>query len=247
MGAVIRRESVSAASTFSFADVERQAREILERARGQASRVLAEARARAQELAESQKRAGYQLGLEEGRRHGLEQARQDARQVAFQAAQAELTQLREALAAGLAEYERRRHNLVAQAEAGLIELALAIAGRVCKICVDASIGPVQANIRALLEMVKHHADVAVHVSPAEHELLARAVPELAQRLAEFEHVTLKPDPAVPRGGCLLHTRDGMIDASVAGQLDRIAAAIGARVASPSEADETRANIAQAEP
>lgn len=250
MGAVIRRESVPTAATFSFADMERQARQILEHARAHASRILAEAETRADKLAESRKHEGYQQGLAEGRRQGLEQARQEARQAARQAAQAELTQLREALAAGLAEYERRRHSLVAQAEAGLIELAVAIAGRVCKICVDASTEPVQANIRALLEMVKHHHDVELRVSPTEHELLANVVPELARRCAEFEHVTLRPDVAVARGGCILHTRDGRIDASVAGQLDRIAAAIGARAAPPPpqpEVDEATRDAAEAEP
>jgi flagellar biosynthesis/type III secretory pathway protein FliH len=234
MGAVIRQAERETAhrrevggTLFSFADLERQAREILARARAEASRLLSDAEARAEQVALKRHAEGYQRGLTEGRRRGLEEVRREARQAAVQAAQAELKKLSGALTTGLAEYERQRHGLIAQAESGLIELALAIARRVCKVHMDASIEPVRANIRALLEMVAPHADCALRVSPADYERLAEVLPALIQRTAQFEHVTLQPDPAVARGACVLQTRGGVLDASVDGQLDRIAAAIGA--------------------
>lgn len=230
MGTVIRRESVSAAAMFSFADLERQARDILVRARAAADRLLAEAEVQARRVAQTRQAEGYQRGLSEGRQRGLEQIKQEARQAALQAAQAELTGLKNALAAGLAEYERQRHSLIAQAESGLIELAVAIARRACKVGVDGSAEPLRANIRALLEMVTHHGDIELHVNPAECELLADVIPGLAQHIAGCAHVTLTSDPAVARGGCVLQTSAGVIDASVDAQLDRIAAAIGAPVA-----------------
>jgi len=209
--------------------MEREGRDILARARAEAHRLLAETDVQARRAAETRRAAGYQQGLTEGRQQGLEQIRQEARQAVLRTAQAELTELKNALAAGLAEYERQRHGLLAQAESGLIRLAVAIARRVCKIAADGSAEPVRANVRALLEMVTHHGDLELHVNPVDGELLAGVVPELAQRIAGCAHVTLKPDPAVARGGCVLQTSDGVIDASVDAQLDRIAAAIGAAV------------------
>jgi flagellar assembly protein FliH len=212
---------------FSFADLEREAREIMARAQSQANRLLSDAEADAQRIALKRHAEGYQRGLTEGRRRGLEEVRREARQTALQAAQAELNDLARALGTGLAEYERQRHSLIAQAESALIELAVAIARRACKIQVTASVEPVRANIQALLKMVAPRADCELRVSPADHERLTQVMPELLQRTAEFTHVTLKPDPAVAAGGCILQARGGVLDASVDGQLDRIAAAIGA--------------------
>lgn len=230
MGAVIRRESGSSASAFSFQDVEREARTILTRARAQANQLLLAAEAQAQQLADARRAEAVQQGLAEGRQLGMEQIRQAARQAAVQAARAELERLKGALQAALTEYEARRHGLIAQAESGLIVLAAAIARRVCKLCVEASTEATRANVRALLEMVRHCDDVEIHLNPAEHELLAEILPDLVRGVAGLEHVTLKPDAAVARGGCILHTAAGSIDASIEGQVERIAAALGVSLA-----------------
>lgn len=239
MGGVIRRESVSTAPAFSFCDVERQADEITTRARAEADRLIAEARQRAAEVEaqaraqlEARRRAGYEEGLAEGRRVGLEQVKNEARQTVLQSVRAELTQLTQSLATGLAQYERERRGLIALAESGLIELAVAIARRVCKTLAGRSTDPVRANARALLELVRHHDDLELHVHPDEHELLRDVAAEFTQQTAELEHVQVVADPAVERGGCVIRTRDGTIDASIAAQIDRIATAICGHTAPP---------------
>jgi flagellar assembly protein FliH len=225
MGGVIRRECVSPSPAFSFDDLERRAREILARAHAEAARVLNDAEARGRTLAEAQRRQGYESGLAQGRQEGLEQVRREAREAALADARTELQRLTQALSAALAQFERDRRSLMALAESGLIELAAAIARRVCKTCVAASVEPARANVRALLEMVKCHADLEVHVHPAEHELLRDAGADLLQQTAGLEHVSIIADAAVERGGCVLRAREGVIDASIEVQLDRIAEAL----------------------
>jgi flagellar assembly protein FliH len=232
MGGVIRRESVSTAPAFSFCDVEREAAEIVTRARAEADRLItdarqgtAEAEAQVRQQREARAREGYERGLAEGRQAGLEQIKNEARQAAMQAAQDELTRLTHTLAAGLADYERNRRGLVALAESGLIELSVAIARRVCKTLAGCSTESARANARALLEQVKHYDDLELHVHPDEHALLSDVTADFTQQIAGLEHVTVVGDPAVERGGCVLRTRDGTIDASITAQIDRVAAAI----------------------
>lgn len=210
---------------FSFRDVEREVAEMRTRARAEAERLLADAEQRAQQVAETRQRDAYQKGLAEGRQAGIEIVQKEARQAAVEAARTELARLTSALGAGLAEYERSRRSLLALAESGLIELAVAIARRVCKIQIEASAEPVRANARALLELVQHHEDLELHLNPADAELLADVATEFARRTAELGRVTIKTDVTVARGGCRLQTRAGTIDASITGQLDRIAEAI----------------------
>jgi len=229
---VIRRESVPNTPLFSFRDVEREAEQIRAAARAEAERLIAEGRRRAAALeqevhqqAERQRRDAYQQALAAGREDGRRQAHAEARQAAAAAAQEEIKRLTAALQAALAEFDRQKRTLLAAAESGLIELSLAIARRVCKCLGASSVEPARANAQALLELVKHQADVVVHFHPQDHALIQATAADFIREVSALRHVTLCADPTVPRGGCVLHSRDGRIDATLETQLDRIAAAI----------------------
>ncbi len=222
MGAVIRRETAADARTFSFEDLDRRARAILAAAEERARALTADAERRAQALTERSRQEGYAAGLAEGRTAGRQQAYAEARAAATQAVQADVTQAVAALQAARDAFERERRNLLAQAEAGLIRLALAVATRVCKRLL-ADPGPVaRANARALLDAVARDHAVELHVHPDDLAHLTDLA-EAVGRPSEF--VALLPDPDVPRGGCVLRTGDSTAVATVAEQLDRIAAAL----------------------
>lgn len=232
MGSVIRRENTPAGTVFAFPDVEHEARQILTQARAQAEQLAAETRARiaaaerqAATLIEARQREAYERGLDEGRRAGRDEVRRESIAAALLEARDEIARLVQALARGVAEYERSRHRLMAEAEAGLIELALAVARRVCKHDVAQSTAAARANVRALLELVKPHSALEVRLHPDDLERLgagAQTFPGLAGDLAQIAFI---PDAAVERGGCVLRSRAGTIDASITVQLDRIAAAL----------------------
>jgi flagellar assembly protein FliH len=237
MGSIIRDRRFSSMSPFSFADVEKQALDILAKAESRAKRIVDESEGHIREVTEAHKREGYQAGWEQGRREGYEAAKHEAREQAIRDAEAELNQLTAALFEGLSEFEDRKRTLLAQAEAGLVDLAMAIARRVCKRLVERPGDVAAANARALLEMVDHHGDVELRVSPEEHELLNSEASSLMHEIAGLQHANVVADPSVPRGGSLLRTRYGRIDASVARQLDRIAEAIcGSRAELEQDAD-----------
>lgn len=222
---VIRKELLASPPAFSFADVEQQAHDILARAQAKAKEIIADSESRIRAATEEQKREGYREGIAEGREAGIQQAVSEAREYARRNAEAELRQLAAAMNAVVQNFESGKHTLIAQAESGLLELALAIAGRVCKIQAAGSEAVARENVRALLELVKHRDDVAVHVHPSDHELLAVHMPEVVQSINGIEHVTLVPDETIERGGCVLRTRDGSIDATIGTQLERVARAL----------------------
>ncbi len=219
---VLRRENTAGGALYSFADIEHQANELMSRAREKAKSIIAESEGHIRAVTEAQKREGYQAGYTEGTQAGFEQARHDAREECRAAARAELDQLMAAMKQGLGEFESNKRRLIAVAEAGLVELAVAIARRVCKVHIDASHESVVANARAVLDMVRHENDLELRVNPTEHELLQEHTAELMRNMEQWDHVSIVADPAVARGGCLLRTRHGTIDASIDGQLDRIA-------------------------
>jgi flagellar assembly protein FliH len=225
MGTVIKRENAATASTFSFTDVEREAAAIIAQARTKAAALVNSAEQRVQQIVDTHKHEGYQSGVAEGRRAGFEQARKEGRAAALTAAQGELDKLTQALREGVQAYEARKRSLIADAEAGLIELALAIAQRVCKLTVEASSDAARANARALLELVQHDHDIELHLHPADHECLREVAHDVVGDIAERDHVHLKANESVQRGGCVLRSRDGHIDSAIERQLQRVARAL----------------------
>jgi len=235
MGSVIQREQLTGAAPFSFADLERQGRELVAQATARARQIIADAEAAARRRAAEIEQAARATGFEHGWRAAQEKVEREVRQaaleegrrVAAETARENVAHLTDALAALVAEFEQRKHNLLASAEAGLIDLAVAIARRVCKLQIEASAEAVRANARALVDMVQHVADAELHLNPTEYELLRELAGATVARVTSGAHVTLVADADVPRGGCVVRTRALLIDASIEQQLDRIAAAIGA--------------------
>ena len=222
---VIKQERMSHVPAFSFADVERQAHDIIAHAKAHAHKIVSESEGHIREVTEQHRRQGYEVGFKEGRVAGFKKAREEARETAVQAAEAELKQLIDALTQGLREYEQRKHTLLAGVESHWINLALAVARRVCKHTAEHSPEAVRANARALLAMVRHHGDIELHVNPVEHELVDIETPALAEHVRGLDHITIVGDADVERGGCVLKTSEGEIDARITTQLERIAAVL----------------------
>lgn len=233
MAGVLRRERLSSRPAFSFQDLESKARALLDQAHAQARQIVAQAEEQGRRRGQQLEQEAHTRGLEQGRAAGVEQARNEAAQTALEEARQDLARLSQALGDGLAAFEESRRRLLANAERGLIELSLAIARRVCKHDVGSSSDAARANVRALLEMVEHDGDLQLHVNPADGDALSQALPELSASVGRLAHVDVVPDPAVEQGGCVLHSRDGVIDASPEAQLERVARAL---VEKPSEQD-----------
>jgi len=222
---VIRREQRAATATFSFADIQRQGDAIVARARAEAQRMLHTAEQEAQRAAERIRREALERGMEQGRQAGMKQVREEASQAAMQEARARLDRLAQALERALHEFDQGKRRLLAQAESGLIELALAIAARVCKLKAGSGCDVAIGNARHVLEMAAHEHDVELRVHPDELEALQSAAVELIHPAGGLQHVRVVADAHVERGGCVLRSRAGTVDASLETQLQRVAEAI----------------------
>lgn len=145
---------------------------------------------------------------EQGRREGLEAARR------------ELEPAAQALAAALEEVaeERRRSTDVLEREA--VELALQLAEKV--ICGALEVQPerVLDVVRGALRRVVDRERVTVLVNPGDLELVRDAAGSLTGALGGMERLEIQEERRVPRGGCVLRTADGEIDARIGEQLSR---------------------------
>lgn len=172
----------------------------------EASGFLAEANAQM----EAVERAAYEKGVADA------MAAVDA--LVAERTRNELAAVSERLAGAIGRFEGLHDDLVQRNDSDVAKLAIAIAKKV--IHREASIDPevVLSTARAALAKLHGRSKVEIRLNPDDHEYIQNHRDKLHHR-GSLETVA---DVSIARGGCLLHTDAGDIDATIDSQLDEIA-------------------------
>lgn len=188
-------------------------------ARAWARAVLERARQQARALEEAAREQGFRAGYEAGRQEGRQEA---AREVA--ARLAELVRQAEAM---VEEARQRRDRALAMAEEDVVKLALAVAERVVRREVASGPEVTAEVLRSVLREMPAAAGgrVVVRLHPDEHRLLAEAWGGAVPGQGGGLQVEWRADPAVERGGCVVETEMGTIDAGLETRLAEVAAGL----------------------
>jgi flagellar assembly protein FliH len=193
--------------------IQSQAQALIDDAKQEADRLLAEADARAQALVEEAgaraeqieaeaRRAGHDAGFEEGR------ASADAEMNEMLATMRELLEM--------ARVER--HKLIESAEPELVRLALGIAERVLHQQVALDRGVVVEMAKNAIARLFERDTVTVRVNPADLERMREHREELVA-IGDIRNLRVVEDQRVDRGGVVVETEAGTIDARITTQLD----------------------------
>ncbi|MCH2145828.1 MAG: hypothetical protein MK082_11885 [Phycisphaerales bacterium] len=223
------RQLAPRAIALELEDMRSEASGILDAARAQANELLAQARAEADALRASileqarveGEQAGREAGLEQGRTEGMERIIAEV----LEPNRELFEQLGPAWREQLAHFGREREQLLDDARRELLGLALEIARRVTRrtVAFDESICAEQ--IAEAIELLGRPASLRISVSPRDHELIERALPGLLEEARVTEGVELLATDEVQRGGCIVSTGEGTVDARMETQLTRIAEAL----------------------
>jgi flagellar assembly protein FliH len=151
--------------------------------------------------------AGYQEGLAAGR----------------QAAEARLELLAGRLQKALDDINKLSGEVYSVAEAQAVELSLMVARKIIGREAAVDRGVVVHAVRRALEGLARGAEVTVVLNPDDIAFLRTLSPgELSGTDDKPGRIDFQADPAMVPGGCLVKTVAGDRDASIDGQMDRIA-------------------------
>jgi flagellar assembly protein FliH len=222
---VIKADSVPAqqATTFSMKDIENYAKSLIHRARQQAEMLLTEAQQQGEEIRKQQAEEGRQEGFAQGLQQGIEAGRKQGHQQALNENKQKLADLTAALTEVLGQVEAQRQMLEAEAVTDVIELAISIARRVTKRQAEIDPGVLAANLDEAMKLVTSQSDLRIAIHPYQRKTLQSELPKLQLQWPSLQHVELIDDASVGVGGCRVYTRQGMVDADLDGQLDRVVA------------------------
>jgi flagellar assembly protein FliH len=147
-------------------------------------------------------------GAAEGRAAGLAEAAELARPALG------------ALAAAAAEAGALRDEMAQRLEQDAVELALALAEQILGAALDVRPERVVDVVRGALRRLGDREQVVAVVHPDDLELVAGFVDRLRGELGGIDHLAVQADRRIARGGALVRTLDGEIDAQVTTQLER---------------------------
>jgi len=148
-----------------------------------------------------------------------------------EAAMAELVPAAAALEQAAAAVRADAAAAADRLEAQAVDLGLALAGKIIGAAVEADPALVVEAVRGALRGLVERERITVLVNPDDLELVRGAMGGLVSSLGGIEHAEVQAERRVMRGGAVVRTPEGDVDAGVDTKLARarevIAAALGA--------------------
>jgi len=207
------------AEKVAFDEVKRknnQAQKIRQDAEDQAQGILAEARQKAAEMENdikqrvtSTEREAYERGYGEGQAKGYDEGR------------AEVQRLVESLHSIITKAIEKRNEIIEEAETQIINLVLMIVKKVIKVISENQKNVVINNVVQALRKLKSRGDVVIRENLADLELTSEHVKDFMKMVENVKSITVLEDSSVGRGGCIIETDFGQIDARISSQLHEI--------------------------
>lgn len=209
------------ALVLDLGDLRHQADRILDEARAEADRVIAEAREKAQALVDGADERGYQHGLERGVAEGSAKGEEEGRQTTIDEYCEELRALTDSWTDALKRWEDDRSALLLAAREDVLAFALAVGRKVIGRVIELDDTVVQDQLRESLSRLSRPSAVTVVIHPDDRSRVEDVLPSLLSELTRCDHAGIAEDASITPGGCVIRTADGLIDATIEKQIDRI--------------------------
>ena len=187
------------------ADAENEASAIIEKAKAEAAQIVAEAQAQHDKIVSEARNEGFEQGHQEGYEKGA----------------AEVDRLIERMHKILEAVMQRREEILQDTETQIVELVILMARKVIKILSENQKNVIMANTVAALRKVKTRGNVTLRVNIEDVKLTTAHADEFIQHVENVQGITVQEDSSVEKGGCIVETDFGAIDARISSQLTEL--------------------------
>jgi flagellar assembly protein FliH len=213
------------AIALDLGDLSHQAQRIIDEARRESRQIIEQARAEAQRLIDTADQIGHAEGLERGMAEGRAAGEQAARQAVIEQFTPQVQGLVERWTAAIDSWEQDRQRMLTAARQDVLAMGLAIGRRVAHRLPKVDQSVIEDQLVEALSLLTRPSAVSVRVHPDDAKLMEQVMPALRQRMEHAHEISLIEDESIDRGGCVLSTAAGRIDATLHRQLDRIVEAL----------------------
>jgi flagellar assembly protein FliH len=208
----IKQEAEQAA----FQEVKRktdQAQSLKRIAEDEAEKIIADAKQEAQEIITDAQNA-FDADRQEAKKQGFAEGKEQG----FAEGKAEVDRLIERTQVVLERAQDKRADILAETEQQIIDLVLLISRKVIKVISENQRNVVISNVIQALRKVKGRGNIIIKVNMADVKLSTDHMKDFVQLAEGAKSIQILEDSSVDRGGCIIETDFGEIDARVASQL-----------------------------
>jgi len=181
----------------------------------QESRIRKEMERRWEQAAEKAEVAGYTRGLEEGKAE------------AFKAEMPRIRERLEKLDHLLQSFDSYRDKIFAANESFLMDLIAEVAGTIVLKEVEVDRDYVRRLVTTLLQQLGTKDDIKIHLSEADFANVETLRQSIEKEFGKLNNSSIEISAEVPVGGCKIETRFGLVDASIAAQIENVKRALKA--------------------
>ena len=207
------------AEHVAFEEVKRkniQAQKIRQEAEDESQRILTEAKHQATELEQEVKQKVEQI-----EREASERGHKEGRENGFQEGKEEVSRLVERLHKVITQAIDKRGQIIEEAETQVINLVLLMTRKVIKVISENQKNVVINNVVQALRKLKSRGDVVIRVNLADLELTTEHTNDFLSMVENVKSISVLEDSSVDRGGCIIETDFGQIDARISSQIHEI--------------------------
>lgn len=207
---------------FNYNDIAAEAESLMQAARDEAQTLIAQAHQQAEVIHQDARRQGHAQGLAEGKTEGQKQGCEQALQEARQEFETKSQEAMNNLQSVLQEFDQAKHAILWRAEQDTVALAVAIAKKVIKKASLISNDVTAENIKSALSFVAKTTDVTVQVHPHDATCLKELLDRDGDVYGQYQSIHVDEIESIERGGCVVMTPGGQIDARLEVQIERLA-------------------------
>ncbi len=182
-----------------------ESKSVIEKAKLEAKNIESEIQDKETQILNDARKRGYQDGWDEGIKKGTD----------------EVKRLIERVQIILDNAIQKRNEIFVETEQQIVGLVLLIAKKVIKVISENQKNVVINNVIQALRKLKSRGEVAIRVNLADLELTSQHKRDFIEMVEGIKSIKILEDSTVDRGGCIIDTDFGSIDARISSQLHEI--------------------------
>ena len=183
-------------------NAEKEASDVVSKANKDAEQIIASAHAEEQRIFDQARKDGYAKGHEEGYLNGSQES----------------DRLVERLHKIIDSVQDKRQDILDNTEQQIVDLVLLMTRKVVKILSENQKSVIMANVVQALKKVKGR---TLRVNLADVKLTTDHIKDFITQVENIKNISIVEDSSVDRGGCIVETDFGAIDARIASQLGEL--------------------------
>ncbi len=209
------------ASVFDLRELTRETEQLQREAKQQAQEIMHRATVESQKLIDSATDRGFAEGKDQGLVEGRAEGHQAGREEAIAEFTPQLQELQTAFVAAVEKWETELNSMLLAAREDVLDFALAMAEKVTHRIVQADTSVIGDQLTEALKLLVAPRAVTISVAPQDRALVESMLPELIEMTSTCTHAAIRDDDSITRGGCVISTGAGRIDATIERQIERI--------------------------